>query len=175
MSVTGAVVARRQAVLRFTLLVCFLSVAGCIGVDPGPTFAEDPVDDPQLPPRGDAAVAPWLAAGYYLEWACEPAPHDPAPRSAHRTNRICSNALHSASTAGSFPVGAVSVKELYEDGEIRGYAVARKLTAGTARDTWYWYERDGGTLYADSTGEELCADCHEDAPRDHVFVRVDSP
>lgn len=141
-------------------------LAAC-GVDPGPTYEGEALDDPQLPPRGDAAIGPWLEAGYYLDWACEPERHGAGPRGAHRDNRICTNAVLAAAEGGPFPVGSVSVKELYDGSSIRGFAVGRKLDEG-----WYWYERDGSTLYADSTGAGLCADCHEDAPEDNVFVRL---
>ena len=75
--------------------------------------------------------------------------------------------LLAGSSAGSYPVGAASVKELYRDGAIIGFAVGRKTDAG-----WYWYESIGTSVVADSVGAGLCAGCHADAPRDHVFVQV---
>lgn len=126
----------------------------------------------ELPPRGDEALTGWLAGGHYLSWACETEAHPARSPSAHDANRICSNAALSASETGPFPASAASVKELYSGGSLIGYAVARKLTAGIERASWYWYERIGTNVVADSAGAALCAGCHEDAPRDHVFTRV---
>ncbi len=154
------------------VLLCTL---GCVssGTPQDSTIVGDGTGDvAELPPRGDAALMGWLAEGYYLSWACEPEAHPARPPGAHGANRICSNAALSASETGTFPVGAASVKELYSGGSLTGYAVARKLTAGAERASWYWYERIGTSVVADSAGAALCAGCHEDASRDHVFTRV---
>lgn len=126
----------------------------------------------QLPPQGRAALVPWLAQGHYLGWACEGEPHPARPPGAHGSNRICSNAALSASTSGTFPIGAASVKELYRDSELIGYAVGRKVSAGTDANSWYWYEAFGASTVADSIGAGLCAGCHDGAPRDNVFTQV---
>jgi hypothetical protein len=68
------------------------------------------VGDPQLPPQGHAQLEPWLAAGHYQTWVCETDAHPARPPGAHGTNRICSNAVLSASVNGTYPVGAASVK-----------------------------------------------------------------
>jgi hypothetical protein len=142
-----------------------------------------PVDF-HLPPEGHAAMTPWLAAGHYRSWHCEPAPHATRPPGAHGRTRICSNdALSNASGDGAYPVGAAAVKELWRaggdgaDGAIQGYAVYRKVAAGGGAASWYWYEIERGSLYADGRGDsgaarDLCVSCHEDAPRDHVFTHV---
>src|SRR5258708_1747983 len=99
------------------LLLC----AAC--TDPVP----NPLDDPQLPPRGADATTTWLDAGYYTPWRCEAAGHASRPPSPHPRNRICNNdALH-GSTAGAFPIGAASVKELLDDADqATGFALYRK-------------------------------------------------
>jgi hypothetical protein len=140
--------------------------------DATPASDGDAVDRAQVPPRGHAAVIAWLAEGHYLTWACEEAPHPARPPGAHGRNRICSNTALAGSAAGTFPVGAASVKELHDGGGITGYAVGLKLTAGTDRASWYWYESIGDQVVADGAGVSLCAGCHEDAPRDHVFTQV---
>lgn len=148
--------------------------AGCMSS--GTTMMEEPANtDPdtgEIPPQGRAAVAEWLADGHYLAWACEDQPHPARPPGAHGTNRICSNAALSALTAGTYPVGAASVKELYSNGEITGFAVGRKITAGTDAASWYWYEAFGTSVVADGAGVSLCAGCHAGAPRDNVFTQV---
>ena len=165
---------------RLVLLVALLACAdrhdgGARGPDassPPGIDAMQPGADPQLPPQGHAALSGWLAAGHYLAWACEPAPHAARPPGAHGTNRICSNTLLSAADAGTYPIGAASVKELYRDSAIDGYAVGVKVTAGDDAASWYWYELIGTSVVADGVGRALCANCHADAPRDHVFTQV---
>jgi hypothetical protein len=134
----------------------------------------------QVPPTSGAAMEAWLAAGHYLSWRCEAAPHAARPPGAHGMNRICSNDALAAAPAGPFPAGAASVKELIRDGEIAGHAVALKLVDGPAGGGgWYWYEKVEGNLYADGAGIGLCTGCHEGADasfaptaRDYVFTVV---
>jgi hypothetical protein len=154
----------------------------------GPKVFSEVTDE--LPPTsGEADLAPWLATGAYKKWSCEPAPHRASGASGHSKNRICSNGIiaNHDPASGAWPVGAASVKELYDGDRIVGYAVARKVTAGVARDggptstgtdaaAWYWYERDDGTLYADGLGTEnapktLCGDCHSRGT-DFVYTAV---
>jgi hypothetical protein len=165
------------------VLVFSLATIGCsspasdLGLDAGSDGAvldaPPSSNDPQLAPQGHAAMTTWLAAGHYLTWACENAPHPARPPGAHGTNRICSNTALSGSTSGAYPVGAVSVKEIYRNGAIDGYAVARKLPSGTGGASWYWYELLGTSVVADGVGVSLCAGCHDDAPRDFIFTRVE--
>ena len=77
---------------------------------------------PVLELRGDAGRRPaWLAAS--------PADAD------------LSNQLARGGGTGELPVGAASVKEMYDDaGRITGYGAKRKVEAGGAAG-WYWYER----------------------------------
>ena len=148
--------------------------AAVVGLDAAPE---------QLPPVDDlTGLETWLAAGHYLSWHCEKAPHPARPPGAHGSTRICSNEALSATSASSpFPVGAASVKELYTaGGQPNGHAVAVKLEADSAAGAgWYWYERLGGTLYANGSGVALCTDCHAGADstfaataRDFVFTVV---
>ena len=88
-------------------------------------------------------------------------------------NRICSNTLLTASDTGEFPIDAASVKELHGSSGITGYAVGIKVAAGSAATSWYWYELIGNNVVADRIGAGLCAGCHDDAPRDYVFTRVE--
>jgi hypothetical protein len=128
----------------------------------------------------------WLAGGAYLEWHCEPAPHDARPPSPHGVDRVCSNDLLSAHTTGPYPVGAASVKELYKNGAVAGYAVYRKAEPGGGGGAWYWYEQTtSGTVVADGFGDagsarSSCVGCHEAAGSDadhpgHDFVYTQVP
>jgi hypothetical protein len=151
------------------------AVTGGDGSDPPADAASatpDAGDVSQTPPTGDAAaLEAWLAAGHYLTWHCEPEPHPARPPGAHGRNRICSNDALAAATA-PYPVGAASVKELHGASGIVGYAVSSKQQAESANGAgWYWYERFGGTTYADGPGVSLCTGCHVDAT-DYVFTRV---
>lgn len=138
--------------------------------------AGDPAQTP--PTTGRADLEAWLAAGHYRAWHCEPAPHTSRPPSPHGTDRICSNDVLSASTAGTFPVGSAAVKELFASpGAPTGYAVYVKLTDGTDGASWYWYERIGARQVADGPGasgtaRSICVGCHASAPRDFVFTQV---
>ena len=130
------------------------------------------VGDPELPPQGHTPLKAWLAAGHYQTWACEPEAHPARPPGAHGTNRICSNAVLSASPDGTYPVGAASVKELIQNGRVTGFAVGLKLAAGDAASSWYWYEAYGDSVIADGANRGICVNCHAGAPRDYVFTHV---
>jgi hypothetical protein len=128
----------------------------------------------QLPPIGSAMeLEQWLATGAYKQWACEKDPHAARAGSAHTANRICSNDLLSGSASGEFPVGAASVKELFDGGgQIVGYAVGVRTKTGAVDSAWFWYERVNTTTYANGAGVPLCANCHRGAPRDYIFTQV---
>ena len=42
----------------------------------------------QTPPTGATELEPWLAAGHYLSWNCEPGPVEARPNGAHGKNRV---------------------------------------------------------------------------------------
>ena len=156
--------------------VVALIEVGCAEPGTGPVDSADARvsgDEAQVAPQGHAALTVWLAAGHYRSWACEDAPHPARPPGAHGMTRICSNAALSGTASGPFPPDAVSVKELHDNGEISGYAVARKLATGMGGASWYWYEAIGDSVIADGAGVPLCARCHDDAAQDYTFTRVE--
>lgn len=143
--------------------------------DPGSPPPENPPgaeSDPELPPYGHAQLSKWLDTGFYKSWTCEPSPHPARPRGAHGDNRICNNRLLSETSAGSYPVGAASVKELYRDGSLAGFAVGRKLAPASEGSSWYWYEAVRNDVVDDGVDAGLCSGCHNSAPRDFVFTHV---
>jgi hypothetical protein len=83
--------------------------------------------------------------------------------------------LRDSLTAGAaeHPIGAATVKEMYEkDGTtLRGWAAMVKTPTG-----WYWYENigtgegDGESPIAAATGVDLCADCH-DSGVDNILTK----
>jgi hypothetical protein len=157
--------------------LAFVMLAACAAEpsdpEPGTPDAPEPLAGDQTPPVGHAELVPWLATGVYKSWACEPEAHPARPPGAHGSNRICSNTLLSATASGAYPVGAASVKELVRNGEVTGYAVMRKLEDGTEANRWYWYEAFGTSVVADGRSPGICTGCHGDAPRDHIFTRVE--
>jgi len=136
--------------------------------------------DAQTPPTGtDAEITTWLAKGEYKSWKCEPEVHAGRPPSPHGRNRVCSNALLSDHGSGEFPIGSAGVKEIYDAAgtTITGYATYRKIAAG-AGDAWYWYEKLGGSVVANSLGNTGCTGCHSRAGtgtnsgHDFVYTQV---
>lgn len=160
--------------ISLSLCLCLSLSLSLLGCSDGAETHGDDVTNPEVPPRGHADVMTWLEAGHYLSWRCEDAPHPARPGSPHGTNRICSNAaLASAPTAGLFPVGAASVKELFaSDGSIRLYAVALKVTAEPGGDSWYWFEGARGDVIANGEGDGTCTGCHARAPQDYLYTVI---
>ena len=157
---------------RACLLVSIAATACTAASEPDPRSAGDDLTDPELPPRGTDDLPAWLAAGYYRAWRCEPEAHEGRAPSPHGRNRICNNAaLHAAAGTGPFPAGAASVKEIF-DGDVKTYAVSRKLADGAGGDTWYWYEGNAEHAYGNGRGTPVCTGCHGGAARDYVFTIV---
>jgi hypothetical protein len=150
--------------------------------------------DAQTPPRGEAEVEAWLAAGSYTSWRCESDVHAARSPSPHGFNRVCSNDLIASNASGDapWPAGAAAVKELHgsaDSTEPTGYAVYLKLAEDSAEGAgWYWYERIGTSVVADGTGDagsarSICVGCHSGAgsdtahtpspgARDHVYTPI---
>jgi len=139
--------------------------------------ATDDLNDPDVPPRGEALLIPWLAAGHYKAWACEPAPHPEVFPSNHGDNRTCNNSiLHTAPPAiGNYPLDSASVKELYADDDVTiiAYAVSRKINDNLG-DGWYWFENKPGFVVDGQAvpAANPCTACHQCARRDFTFAVV---
>jgi hypothetical protein len=169
---------------RIALSIAALMASGCDGSSepdrprgPSPDAATAAGTD-EVPPQGQAAIEAWLRAEHYLGWACESDVSPPRLNGAHGLHRICTNRALLDSTAIPYPVGAASVKELYDRmNRPAGYAVGLKVAAGEGPETWYWYERTGSSPtarpVADGVGVKICGpDCHQKAPNDNVFLRA---
>jgi hypothetical protein len=156
------------------------SASPAVDAGAGPPDAPLPTGTPELPPQGQRALEAWLAAGHYQAWACEQGISNKRFNGAHARHRVCSNRLLLESLDGPYPVGAASVKEMFQGTNDRpnGFAVGIKVAPGLGEATWYWYERTGtsptSSPVADGVGAKLCGpDCHtKDAPRDQVFIRA---
>jgi len=128
--------------------------------------------NPQTPPIGAAAIAPWLQQGLYKSWHCETAAHTARSPSPHSVDRVCSNDViaNNATSTGPWPAGAAAVKELYAqttDTSPSGWAVYLKTGADSANGAnWYYYGAltAGGSnvdgMGADSTVMAMCTSCH---------------
>jgi hypothetical protein len=167
-----------------------LAAAAC-GTDAGPSAAlpdatapaevggdeDTSVATPQRPPRGQEAMEAWLATGFFRAWRCEPEISPPRLTGNHGRHRICSNDLLHASGTGTYPVGAASVKELFDAADRpNGFAVGLKVEPGAGPQTWYWYERRGTVATARPLAQGIavpdCAVCHGLAPRDNVYFQA---
>jgi hypothetical protein len=158
-------------------LALVLTACGSDGTPPiaDATAPDAAAGSSQVPPRGQSAIEPWLAAGFYQSWHCE-AQVEPSRGGAHGRDRICTNdVLHAA--APPFPAGSASVIEMYDAAErTNGFAVSLKV-AGSGDQSWYWYERAGSSPtsrpVADAVAYPACGtNCHADAPTDNVFIRA---
>lgn len=165
-------------------LVIIVALTACTAAEPP---ADPDTSDPQLPPETAEAVDAWIAEGHYLNWTCEPSPHEPRDPSPHGRNRICSNDVLASGASAPWAVGSASVKEILDAQDaIAGYAVYRKLSEGAAPtdgSNWYWYEiTDADGVVADGRGGTgapltICVGCHSHAGDDNnamdfVFTKL---
>lgn len=123
-------------------------------------------------------VFKWLADKNYRNYKSESAIHPSSSGQAvHGDVKIFVNEiLDKSMRAGNetHPIGAVSVKELYKDRELIGWALALKSKEDDGRGNgWYWYEilstTDDSQPIAASLGHTMCAGCHS-AGTD--FIRI---
>lgn len=111
---------------------------------------------------GEGAILPWLENGSYEGWTAESEIHPSAGPHGQGVRTFINDMLFDSLDAGmaQHPPGAAAIKEIYTGGELDGWAVSIKLDTGTGAEAWYWFERFGGQIYADSAGDETCVGCH---------------
>jgi hypothetical protein len=118
-----------------------------------------------VPTSPDALFA-YVKAAKYKDWAHESEVHK--SRGPHFDVKTYLNAaLDKSMKAGndSHPKGAASVKEMYENGKLKGWAVSVKTQADSDNGKgWYWYEvvstTDASQIPAEGKGAGLCVGCH---------------
>ena len=123
-------------------------------------------------------VFDWLAKKNYRDFPSDARIHaSSAGPAVHGDVKIFFNEkLADSMAAGnkSHPIGSMSVKELYEDENLIGWALSLKAKEDDGKGNgWYWYEvlstTDSKNPVAASLGNSNCIGCH--APgRD--FIRV---
>lgn len=125
-------------------------------------------------------VFEWLAAekykGFQSDARVHPSSSGPAVHGDVKT--FFNDKLAASMAAGNktHPVGSMSVKELYRDGNKIGWALAVKSREDDGRGNgWYWYENlsttDNSKPVAASLGNSMCIGCHSPG-RD--FIRTDN-
>lgn len=118
----------------------------------------------------------WLAAGSYLGWAAESAPHASSGPHFGTVRVFVNDRLFDSFAAGlpAHPAGAATVKELYGNGsELMGWSVMVKVEDDSDGGRgWYWFERFNTTEFANGRGVRLCTGCHA-AGQD--FIRIPFP
>jgi hypothetical protein len=141
-------------------LLVALALAACAPAEPH--------DDPAVVPPvfGAAVIEPWLAAGYYLQWTCDPAPQPALPPAPAGMIRTCANPIAAAAaSAANWPVDSAWVLERYDTtGAVTTRFVQRRSEPDAGSASWYWYGDDNGVL-ADGWGFDGaaltdCSACH---------------
>lgn len=123
-------------------------------------------------------VFKWLAEKRYSNFVSDSRVHLSSSGAVHGDVKIFFNDKLAASMeAGNdtHPIGSMSVKELYKDGNLYGWALSLKTKEDDGKGNgWYWYENlsltDGSKPVGASLGDPSCIGCH--APGKD-FIRVD--
>jgi hypothetical protein len=121
----------------------------------------------------EAGITAFVREGKYKAWLAEPTVHD--TRAPHGSKvRVFFNETVTASLRASndtHPVGSILVKELFEDDgkTVNGHALEVKVTEGSGKDTWIFYEGFAPSYSSNyyGRGHSTCHGCHE-AGKDYV-------
>ncbi len=155
---------KRLTITSVAVALAFFAVlAGSIFAQ---TDVETSVEADEVPTSADALFS-YLQSGDYTSFKSESQVHpSQGPHGSVRTyvNPVLEQSL--ASFSGSHPVGAAAVKELYNEGELTGWAVYVKTQAESGGGNgFYWYEvfstTDAGSPAADGMGVQPCTACHQ--------------
>lgn len=133
-------------------------------------------------PETDAALFAKATAPGFRYYRDDTTVHHTTPQSAHggyfrvRFNAIALSALTDHGKlppGGSFPDGALVVKELHNDStgtQLHGYAIMEKMPSDTSQaDGWIWAEvNTAGIGYQIHNKGAGCTGCHSIDDRDHV-------
>ncbi len=140
----------------------------------GGTTDVDCANAPTEIPSSSGAMFTYLACNGYQGFAAkESSVH--ASNTAHgsRVRVFINTALDQSLSASAavHPMGAASVKELYEsDGTtLRGWAAMVKVEDGNDGSNWYWYENASTDSNSpiEGKGNRTCTGCHFEGGRDY--------
>ncbi|NTX63380.1 hypothetical protein HUA74_22255 [Myxococcus sp. CA051A] len=122
----------------------------------------------------EAGITAFVRQGLYREWLAEPAPRKSVNSHGDKVRVFFNPMLAQSMEAGNptHPVGSITVKELFEsDGKtVRGYALDVKVSEGSGKNTWVFYEGFGPD-YDDNyygRGHDTCHGCHAANGTDYV-------
>lgn len=121
----------------------------------------------EVPSTVNAELQPWLAAGTYTTFLPESGAHPSAGPHGGRVRTFVNRQLAGSLSEcqASHPVGSAAVKELFDDGGVRGWAVMVKTRPGPGADAWYWYEVFSTAPDADAAvsaqASGTCTGCHD--------------
>jgi hypothetical protein len=128
-------------------------------------------------PSESAALFAYLDCAGYEGLASESSVHPSTSAHSSMARVFINDTLEQslASGAAEHPVGAASVKEIYQGNgtTLRGWAAMVKVEAGSGGDTWFWYENydtaSNDSPVAASRGAGICVPCHGPG-RDHFLT-----
>lgn len=169
--------------MRLVLALALAPVIACASESTDPdapdTGPDSGIEAAGEVPAASAALFSYLTAGEYLGYDAESGVHTSAGPHGSGVRTYLDPLLADSLAAGNreHPVGAAAIKELYAgDGStVSGWAVMVKTAAGTAGNTWFFYEvfsTTDGSDPIEGTGLSICTGCHS-AGTD--FVRVGYP
>lgn len=162
------------AILGAALLgLCLAACGSDTGADPEATAVPVGDDGKTLTASKDGITA-YLNSGDYRAWGKEPDVRDAVRAHGGRARSYFNAKYLQARRTGSYPmaVGAMSVKELYRDSSVYGYAVGVKTRAGSGAETWTWYETTGlPEVKYFGVANPTCEGCHgADGGRDRSLA-----
>lgn len=151
-------------------------LSGCgrdSGADPDATAIPVGDDGKTIAATKDGITA-YLMTGDYMAWGKEPAIRDAVRAHGTKARSYFNLKYLQARRSDVYPMqrGAMSIKELYNDTTLYGYAVGVKTQAGEGAQTWTWYETTGlPTVQYFGVANSTCEGCHSaDGGRDRSLA-----
>ena len=114
----------------------------------------------------EAGITAFVREGRYKSWLAEASVHETRAPHGSKVRVFFNDTVVQSLRAGNatHPVGSILVKELYEgDGKtLRGHALDVKISEGSGKDTWIFYEGFGPDYSSNyyGRGHSTCHGCH---------------
>lgn len=166
-----------MAIRTLTILALLAPLLhGCgrdTGADPNATAVPVGDDGKSIDATKDGVTA-YILSGDYMNWGKEPAIRDTVRAHGTKARSFFNSKYLQARHGDSYPmpVGAMAIKELYNDTTLRGYAASVKTQAGAGAETWTWYETSGlPDVQYFGVANPTCEGCHSaDGGRDRSLA-----